>query len=89
VGAPLIRDVFEARLRRRLRAAAGAIPALFDELDDVPAPPPTAQLGATPGGGPSWRWVGRGLSTEAAQTVQFRAELGWQVVGLAGRAGGY
>jgi hypothetical protein len=34
---PLIRDAFDARLRRRLLAAADALPALLDELDDAPA----------------------------------------------------
>ena len=34
---PLVRDVFDARLRRRLLAAADALPALLDELDDAPA----------------------------------------------------
>jgi hypothetical protein len=34
---PLVRDAFDARLRYRLLAAAGALPALLDELDDVPA----------------------------------------------------
>jgi len=33
---PLVRDAFDARLRRRLLAAAGALPALLDELDDAP-----------------------------------------------------
>jgi hypothetical protein len=34
---PLVRDAFDERLRHRLLAAAGALPALLDELDDVPA----------------------------------------------------
>src|SRR5689334_14577409 len=34
---PLVRDAFDARLRRRLLAAADALPALLDELDDAPA----------------------------------------------------
>ncbi len=34
---PLVRGVFDARLRRRLLAAADALPALLDELDDAPA----------------------------------------------------
>ena len=34
---PLVRDAFDARLRYRLLAAAGALPALLDELDNVPA----------------------------------------------------
>jgi hypothetical protein len=34
---PLVRDAFGARLRHRLLAAAGALPALLDELDDAPA----------------------------------------------------
>jgi len=33
----LVRAVFDARLRRRLLAAADALPALLDELDDTPA----------------------------------------------------
>jgi Phosphotransferase enzyme family len=33
---PLVRDAFDARLRRRLLAAADALPALLDELDDAP-----------------------------------------------------
>jgi hypothetical protein len=34
---PLVRDAFDARLRYRLLAAADALPALLDELDDAPA----------------------------------------------------
>ena len=34
---PLVRDAFDAQLRRRLLAAADALPALLDELDDAPA----------------------------------------------------
>jgi len=34
---PLVRDAFDARLRHRLLAAADALPALLDELDDAPA----------------------------------------------------
>jgi hypothetical protein len=34
---PLVRDAFDAPLRRRLLAAADALPALLDELDDAPA----------------------------------------------------
>jgi hypothetical protein len=34
---PLVRDAFDARLRRRLLAAADGLPALLDELDDAPA----------------------------------------------------
>ena len=34
---PLVRDTFDARLRDRLLTAADALPALLDELDDVPA----------------------------------------------------
>ena len=34
---PLVRDAFDARLRHRLLTAAGALPALLDELDDAPA----------------------------------------------------
>jgi hypothetical protein len=34
---PLVRDAFGARLRRRLLAAADALPARLDELDDAPA----------------------------------------------------
>ena len=34
---PLVRGAFDARLRRRLLAAADALPALLDELDDAPA----------------------------------------------------
>jgi phosphotransferase family enzyme len=34
---PLVRDAFDARLRHRLLTAADALPALLDELDDVPA----------------------------------------------------
>ena len=34
---PLVRDAFDARLRRRLLTAADALPALLDELDDAPA----------------------------------------------------
>jgi hypothetical protein len=34
---PLVRDAFGAPLRRRLLAAADALPALLDELDDAPA----------------------------------------------------
>jgi hypothetical protein len=34
---PLVRDAFDARLRRRLLAAADALPALLGELDDAPA----------------------------------------------------
>jgi uncharacterized protein (TIGR03083 family) len=34
---PLVRDAFDARLRSRLLAAADALPALLDELDDAPA----------------------------------------------------
>jgi hypothetical protein len=34
---PLVRDAFDARLRGRLLAAAGALPALLDELDAAPA----------------------------------------------------
>jgi len=33
---PLVRDAFDTRLRRRLLAAADALPALLDELDDAP-----------------------------------------------------
>ncbi len=33
----LVRDAFDARLRRRLLAAADALPALLDELDGAPA----------------------------------------------------
>jgi len=33
---PLVRDAFDARLRDRLLAAADALPALLDELDDAP-----------------------------------------------------
>jgi hypothetical protein len=33
---PLVRDAFDARLRYRLLAAAGALPALLDELDGAP-----------------------------------------------------
>jgi hypothetical protein len=34
---PLVRDAFDAQLRRRLLAAADALPALLDDLDDAPA----------------------------------------------------
>ena len=34
---PLVRGAFDARLRYRLLTAADALPALLDELDDVPA----------------------------------------------------
>jgi hypothetical protein len=34
---PLVRDAFDAPLRRRLLAAADALPALLDELDGAPA----------------------------------------------------
>jgi hypothetical protein len=34
---PLVHDAFDTRLRRRLLAAADALPALLDELDDAPA----------------------------------------------------
>jgi phosphotransferase family enzyme len=34
---PLVRDTFDAPLRSRLLAAADALPALLDELDDAPA----------------------------------------------------
>jgi hypothetical protein len=34
---PLVRDAFDTRLRHRLLAAADALPALLDELDDAPA----------------------------------------------------
>ena len=34
---PLVRDAFDARLRYRLLAAGGALPALLDELDGAPA----------------------------------------------------
>jgi len=39
---PLVRDAFDARLRRRLLTAADAVPALLDELDDAPPRPRTA-----------------------------------------------
>ncbi|MGE5287446.1 MAG: hypothetical protein ACM3ML_09640 [Micromonosporaceae bacterium] len=34
---PLVRDAFDAPLRRRLLAAADALPGMLDELDDAPA----------------------------------------------------
>jgi Phosphotransferase enzyme family len=37
VGAPLVRDAFDARLRLRLLSAADTLPALVDEPDDAPA----------------------------------------------------